>query len=701
MKTIAITGASGYLGGKLLSALLRDGSFRVKVLSRTGAIDHNLTPHHSVEIVKGDLLSPTSLQDFLEPGCIVVNLVYLWGAGEGTNIAAMSNLVQACRRARICRLVHVSTAAVAGRTDADLVDEDTVCKPTSEYGITKLKVEALIREASQAEFDLVMLRPTSVFGPGAEPLSKLVNDLLAQRQLLNYMKSSLFGRRRMNLVHIENVIAAVTFAAQRMENFCGEVFIVSDDDADTNNFRDVESALKRGFGLQNYHLPRIPIPLSFLHMLLLLLGRNNANPSCNYSAQKIKDCGFHRPISFEAGLADFIGSHPATLRTQERPMRVLNVTSSIDSKSGGGTAERTFQMSRFLADQPNVLCTVLSLNIDASTARVQELLPARNVALPCLWRRFYLPRGGWSAIQRLVTEADVIHLMGHWSVLNYLVYVLARRAGKPYVVCPAGALPIFGRSAVLKRLYNFFAGRAIIQNATAWIAVTASELPHFEQYGVARSKVLIIPNGVNEADFPLVDQQVFLEKYCLPDVPMVLFMGRLNPIKGPDLLLQSFACVSAQLPALHLVFIGPDGGMLDQLIQMATSAGLERRVHFLGYVGGVEKSAAYRCARLLVVPSRQEAMSIVAIEAGICGIPVLLTDQCGFSKVKEVDPRLEVPATVHGLEMGLMQLLGNVNALTEIAPAWKSFVKQNFTWDAIGPEYLHLYKRIQKECQSV
>jgi glycosyltransferase involved in cell wall biosynthesis len=381
-------------------------------------------------------------------------------------------------------------------------------------------------------------------------------------------------------------------------------------------------------------------------------------------------------------------------------MHILNVNSSLDLMLGGGNAERTFQMSRFLAQQENVQCTVLTLDIDASAARMQALFPARCVALPCFSKRFYLPRSGWHTIKRLVTESDVIHLMGHWSVLNYLVYLVARRAGKPYVVCPAGALPIFGRSAILKRLYNYIAGRAIIQNAMAWIAVTASELPHFKQYGVAPDKVLVIPNGVNQADFPLADEQAFLEKHRLPHAQIVLFMGRLNPIKGPDLLLQAFLRVSNQLPAFHLVFVGPDGGMLEQLKQMTAGAGLAQRVHFLGYVGGVEKSAAYRCARLLVVPSRQEAMSIVAIEAGMCGTPVLLTDQCGFGQVKEVDHRLEVPATEHGLEMGLMQLLGNANALMEIAPAWKTFVRQHFTWDAVGPEYLHLYTRIQVECKS-
>jgi hypothetical protein len=65
--------------------------------------------------------------------------------------------------------------------------------------------------------------------------------------------------------------------------------------------------------------------------------------------------------------------------------------------------------------------------------------------------------------------------------------------------------------------------------------------------------------------------------------------------------------------------------------------------------------------------------------------------------VKEVDPRLEVTATVDGLELGLMQLLCNANALTEIAPLWKSFVKKHFIWDIVGLEYLNLYKSILKE----
>ncbi len=377
-------------------------------------------------------------------------------------------------------------------------------------------------------------------------------------------------------------------------------------------------------------------------------------------------------------------------------MNILNVNSSLELELGGGTAERTFQMSRFLAKQLGVECVVLTLNICINTARTQSLLPARSFVLPCIWQRYYLPRAGWRMINRLVADANVIHLMGHWSALNYFVYLAARRAGKPYVVCPAGALPIFGRSAFLKLLYNFIAGHAIMKNAAGWVAVTASELPDFERYKIDPTKVVIIPNGVNENEFLAENRHAFLLKHKLPDAPIILFMGRLNPIKGPDLLLQAFIQVCDQLAKFHLVFVGPDGGMLKQLQMLVKQAEIESRVHFLGYLSGEEKSMAYHAASLLVVPSRQEAMSIVAIEAGICGVPILLTEQCGFSKIKEIDPRLEVSATVGGIALGLTQLLVDPNVLLQIAPKLLAFIRQHFTWDKIGSAYIELYKNIDK-----
>ncbi|MDB5822794.1 MAG: putative glycosyl transferase, group 1 family protein [Herminiimonas sp.] len=371
-------------------------------------------------------------------------------------------------------------------------------------------------------------------------------------------------------------------------------------------------------------------------------------------------------------------------------MRVLNVNSSLDLKSGGGTAERTFQMSRFLAMQ-GVDCTVLTIGYGLEQERLAELAPATVEEFRPLWRRFHMPRIKWASLRKLVDDPDIVHLMGHWGVLNALVYLVVRIRRKPYVVCPAGALPIFGRSRYLKRLYNAFIGNAIIRNASGWIAVTASEIPHFETYGVSSANITIIPNGVVENDLPSGAVERTRAKFGLPNASLILFMGRLNPIKGPDMLLNAFQSIAGDFPTCHLVFAGPDGGMLSELRRAAGDRGLSHRVHFLGHVDGRDKTALYHMADLLVVPSRQEAMSIVALEAGICGTLALITDQCGFSEIAGIDPRLEVPATAAGIAIGLRLLLSDKASMAALEPIWQQFVRNGFSWDRLIHRYIALY----------
>ena len=375
-------------------------------------------------------------------------------------------------------------------------------------------------------------------------------------------------------------------------------------------------------------------------------------------------------------------------------MRVLNVNSYLDFKTGGGTAERTFQMSRYLAIS-GAKCTVLTIDTGLDEARILAVKPASVVAFPLMLRRFYVPRIRWRILRDLVEKADMVHIMGHWTILNALVYFAARRANRPYVVCPAGALPIYGRSKLLKWLYNLLVGKAIIRNACGWIAVTAAEYPHFEAYGIASAKVSVIPNGVSEEDFkPLMPESEFRRKFGLGAAPIVLFMGRLNPIKGPDLLLEAFARVKDVLHDCQLVFAGPDEGMKAGLARTAAEQGLSDRVRFLGYIGGSDKTAAYRAARLLVVPSRHEAMSIVALEAGMCGTAVMLTDQCGFGEIKEVEPCLEVQASVEDIARGLRNLLTNPALVEKVSVAFQDLVKGRYSWHSIVREYIVLYERL-------
>ena len=373
-------------------------------------------------------------------------------------------------------------------------------------------------------------------------------------------------------------------------------------------------------------------------------------------------------------------------------MRVLNVVDGLDARYGGGTGERTLQMSRFLV-KAGVKCTVMSVDMGANPEFKNALTGVNIVMLPCLYKRFYVPTFSATKIKNVVESADVIHLMSHWAVINALVYLYARLMKKPYVVCPAGSLPVHDRSKLLKRLYNWIIGKKIILNASLLIAVTENEVTQFKPYGVDINKVSVIPNAIDKEDYFKRDDQGFRKKYGLGDHPIILFVGRLNPIKGPDLLLTAFCKVKDKFLDYHLVFAGLDEGLLPELQKTVKEFGVEERVHFIGYVEKNIISIAYYASNLLVIPSRYEAMSIVVLEAGITATPVLITDQCGFD-VAKIGGGMVVSPSVDGLQKGLIEMLSNRDRLKTMGVKLQKYITENLTWDIIVYKYIDLYKQI-------
>ena len=377
-------------------------------------------------------------------------------------------------------------------------------------------------------------------------------------------------------------------------------------------------------------------------------------------------------------------------------MNILQVNISLDTVTGGGMTERTYQLSRQFAVS-GTDCSILTLDIGLTPERLSLLRGVQVISLPCLWKRFYVPRVSIPLLNRVIRRADIIHLMGHWTILNALVYLLARLHRKPYTICPAGALPLYGRSKPFKRFYNAMIGYAIVRNAVGYIAITRDEVAQFQAYGIQADAVSVIPNGIDENEPRSADDTQFRSMFGLTDTPFVLFVGRLNPIKGPDLLLNAFCSLKNELRDYHLVFAGPDEGMLPSLKNISEREGMQERVHFIGYIGGRVKTQAYHAADLLVVPSRQEAMSIVALEAGAQGTPVLLTDQCGFDEIERIGGGRVVRASVEGLRSGLRELLGKPEALHPMGEKLRQFTLERFTWKAAVEAYSKLSRRIVGE----
>jgi len=373
-------------------------------------------------------------------------------------------------------------------------------------------------------------------------------------------------------------------------------------------------------------------------------------------------------------------------------MKILIVNMSVDAVLGGGTVERTRQLAKELHEFPDTEAKVLS-----TTANLHDdgiLKNKQYILLPCINQRWYIPVPYFGAIYRSLKWSDIVIIIGHWTLLNALVYWINKIVGRLYLFCPAGALHIFGRSSLFKKVYNVLVGNAILEHADAVIAIPKDEKKIFHERGVNKHKVAVIPNGISPKDFRHHDTTSIREKYRLGNAPFLLFVGRLNEIKGPDILLGAFITMKEQFPGWHLVFAGPDGGMEASLKKSVQESGLEQRVHFLGFVSGDDKSDLYHAASMLVIPSRLEAMSIVALEAAICATPVVMTNECGFSELVDAGGALEVPVASEPMAEAMGKLMGNEGVMLEMGLKAKSFIQMNYTWEIAAQKHRDLCKKV-------
>ena len=298
--TLCILGGSGFVGRRLIRQIsgIRGGSLRVLRHRR----DPGLLP--GIETIDGSADDPDVLEQLLRPGAVVINLVNFGDDIEVAGRAARA-LADACAKARILRLVHVSTAVVVGDSASSVIDEKTPCDPATAYELAKFEVERLLMEKARDAFELVILRPTAVFGPGGRNLLAMADRLRSGGRLRRYVVACLMGRRRMNLVDVDAVVAAVRFLAAFPGKLNNRLFIVSDDDEPMNNYFDLEEQLARRLDVPGHALPVVPLPPWALRLLLRLARRPSRDPQRRYMSGELQELGFEKPRTFLAALDEF------------------------------------------------------------------------------------------------------------------------------------------------------------------------------------------------------------------------------------------------------------------------------------------------------------------------------------------------------------------------------------------------------------
>ena len=300
---ICIIGGTGFIGRHLISELQNEAYHNVRILTRDGKNSTSL--QSPFQITQGNLFDPDSLNRFITPDSTVINLAYLSGNSLNLNLKAIENIINACLEKRAARLIHCSTAVVVGRAKDNVINENTACIPLTPYEKSKLEIENILIKKLKGKSELIILRPTAVFGRHGKNLIKVADDLLSMPPFITSLKTALFYKRRLNLVCVENVVSAILFLMQINDRMDGERFIVSDDDEIENNYYDTINMLASNFGHKPVKSFYVPYRYHILRMLLTASKRSNVNAHRNYSSNKLFSLGFEKSIQFCEGVRRF------------------------------------------------------------------------------------------------------------------------------------------------------------------------------------------------------------------------------------------------------------------------------------------------------------------------------------------------------------------------------------------------------------
>ena len=301
---ISIIGGTGFIGKHLINFLIKKKVQKIRVLTRN---QHSTLNNKNVTLVEGDLSSESSINQLVKSQDIVINLAYIPNNYQA-NINAVEILVDSCVKSGVTRLIHCSTAIVTGRVNNQIINEDTVCKPFNEYEITKLAIEERLLDLTKGKIELIILRPTAVFGYGGMNLVKTLNSILYQLKVINYFRIMLNKFRCMHLVPVEDVVNAIYYLATINKNLSGEKFIISSDDEKNNNYFYIANRVVLISNRPEFKKIFIPFSHLLLKTTLKFLKKSQINPHQLYSNEKLKKYGYKNSINFESAVDEFVKS---------------------------------------------------------------------------------------------------------------------------------------------------------------------------------------------------------------------------------------------------------------------------------------------------------------------------------------------------------------------------------------------------------
>jgi glycosyltransferase involved in cell wall biosynthesis len=292
----------------------------------------------------------------------------------------------------------------------------------------------------------------------------------------------------------------------------------------------------------------------------------------------------------------------------------------------------------------------------------------------------------WLEKQVASATVDVIHNHSLWMMPNvYPGRVCRRHANCRLVVSPRGTLSQWAlrANAIAKRMFWRVVQGPAVRESSCLHATAESEYEDIRRIGL-RQPVCVLPNGIDVPPLQKPDQK---GRRCL------LFLGRIHPKKGVDVLLRAWSAVEGRFGDWELRVVGPDnGGCLESIQDLASRLNV-RRAFFPGPLYGGEKLQAYRQASLFVLPTHSENFGMTVAEALAAGTPAIVTAGAPWSGLSAEGAGWWIEDGVDALVSCLEEALAaSDERLLRMGAAGRRWMIRDFNWPRIAERFVGTYR---------
>ncbi len=297
---------------------------------------------------------------------------------------------------------------------------------------------------------------------------------------------------------------------------------------------------------------------------------------------------------------------------------------------------------------------------------------------------------------------DVVHTHVYRHPHSDLSLLASKVSGCRSILTAHSPFPPLSMRKPLTRLaiplYDRTLGNFSLRNFDTVISLTKSEARKLSSLGINNSKLITIPHGVNPEHFEEVDAERFLTRFELKDKKFILYLGRINRIKGIEYLLHAFALIFAKHKDVYLVIAGgvterEEEEYMQKLLYETNQLGLSKNVLFTGPLSEDDKLAAYQSCSVFVLPSIYEPYGIVLLEAAAHGKPLVAANTDGPVSIVEdgVNGILVEPQSSTALAEALMTIIEDEGYARRMGSAARAMACEH-TWKKVIDSVESVYK---------